>query len=70
MKYELYTMEQYCVFFYSVHNIWHAILLHMIITVMEDSAYGRWQLKRGVMQMTSHCLEFLHLGNITELLTN
>lgn len=47
------------------------------LTPHDNHCYGRlslWTLaaekRRGVMQMTSHCLEFLHLGNITELLTN
>lgn len=57
-------------YFQLVHKIWHAVLFCMIVTVREDSAYGPWQLKRGVAQMTSHCLEFLHLGNIMKLLTN
>lgn len=44
--------------------------LPVIFTVMEDLACGAWQQQRGVTQMITHCLEFLHLGDIMELLTN
>lgn len=54
-----------------VHKIWHDV------SPCDIHCYGRlclWSLaaekRRGVTQMTTHCLEFLHLGDIMELLTN